>query len=370
MSCKLEMPKYYSYININEKIFLFIRTVLTIESIYFLCYGNPFSLPAFFIGITSLTVIILYIYTGGKSSWKQNEIKLYILIGISAVELYLFFLSCSRIASKKKLMDESIIKIDEFFLGSLFPKGQISLYLDENKTFGPKSIGGKIINNFLIIFYFTYYINPYFFIFVVLFRKCIKETIYRYKNNGKKSQTFNDSWNKFYFTLSIYIATYIQIFFINSIVPAVSPRLHLKDEYKNEIIYYGLNKIMVNIKDDASANSFPSGHVAETFCLVFPFFAMKRYFIAIFIIIISTLIALATVILRYHYFADVLVGMLNSTLSFLICYFIRIILLMKYPELNDEYSQIELIDKITNNSSSKVNNEEKENIIDKESNGT
>ena len=361
MSCKLEMPKFYSSININEKIFLFIRTVLTIESIYFLCYGNPFSIPAFLIGITSLTVTILYIYQGEKSSWKQNEIKLYILIGISAVELYLFFLSCSRIASKKKLMDKAILKIDEFFLGSLFPKGQISLYLDENKTFGPKTTGGKIINNFLLIFYFTYYLNPYIFIFVILFRKCIKETLYRYKNNGQKSLTFNDSWSKFYFTLAVYIATYIQIFFINSIVPAVSPRLYLKEEYKNEIVYYGLNKIMGNIKDDKSANSFPSGHVAETFCLVFPFFAMKRYFIAIFVTIVSILIALATVILRYHYFADVLVGMLNSTLSFLICYFIRIILLMKYPKLKDEYSQIELLDTISGNSS-KENNEK--NIID------
>ena len=368
MSCKLEMPKFYSYININEKIFLFIRTVLTLESIYFICYGNPFSIPAFLIGIFSLIVIISYIYKGEKSTWKQNEIKLYILIGISAVELYFFFLSCSRIAVKKELMDESILKVDEFLLGSLFPKGQISLYLDENKNFGPKSTGGKIINNFLLFFYFTYYLNPYLFIFVVLFWKCIKETIYRYKNNGKKSPTFNDSWSKFYFTLSIYIATYIQIFFINSIVPAVSPRLYLKDEYKNEIIYFGLNKIMGNIKDDTSANSFPSGHVAETFCLVFPFFAMKRYYIAIFVIIVSILISLATVILRYHYFADVLVGMLNSTLSFLICYLIRIILLMKHPELNDEYSKIELLEKITNNQS-EVNNEENENIIiNKESN--
>ena len=75
MSCKLEIPKYYYYINIKEKIFLFIRTALTIESIYFLCYGNPFRIPAFLIGIVSLIVIILYIYQGEKSTWKQNEIK-------------------------------------------------------------------------------------------------------------------------------------------------------------------------------------------------------------------------------------------------------------------------------------------------------
>ena len=43
---------------------------------------------------------------------------------------------------------------------------------------------------------------------------------------------------------------------------------------------------------------------------------MKRHFIAIFVLIVSMLIALATVILRYHYFSDVIVGMLNSTLVF------------------------------------------------------
>ena len=336
MPCHLECPKYYSQININEKIFLIIRTVLTVLSIYLICYGQPISIPAFLIGITSFIVIILYIFQAEKSTWKQNEIKLYILIGFSATELYLFFLSSSRVARNKKLLDESLVKMDEFFLGGLFPKGQISLYLDENKYFGPKTTGGKIINNILILFYFTYYLNPYVFIFLVLFIKCIKETIFRYKNNGQKSNTYFDSWNKFYFTVSVYIATYIQIFFINSLVPAVSPRLHLKDEYKNEIVYVGLNKYMVNIKDDGSANSFPSGHVAETFCLVFPFFGMKRYYIGIFVIIVSLLIGLATVILRYHYFIDVFVGMLNSTLAYLVCYILRIVLEIKYPELNND----------------------------------
>lgn len=342
MSCNLKCPKYYSKINIHQKIFLIIRTVLTIESIYFMCYGIPISIPAFLIGITSLTITFLYIYSAEKSTWRQNEIKIYILIGFSATELYLFFLSCSRIAASKELMDEAIIKIDEYFLGNFFPRGQISLYLDENKKFGPKSIGGKIINNFLLVFYFTYYLNPYVFIFIILFKSCIKETIYRANNNGQKSPTFFDSWNKFYFTVSIYICTYIQVFFINSIVPASSPRLFLKNEYKNKLIYYGPNIIMGQIKDDKSANSFPSGHVAETFCLFLPFLSMKKYFIAFFVLIVSIIIGLATVVLRYHYFADVIVGMLNSILSFLIYCFLQFILNIKYPELSDDQNiQIE-----------------------------
>lgn len=328
--------KYYKKLSINEKLFLIMRVAISLESIYFLCYGNPFSIPAFLMGISTLIVIIIYLYKGEKSTWKQNEIKLYILIVMAGIELYLYFLSSSRIAASRELMDSALVKVDDFLLGRLFPKGQISLYLDENKTFGPTTIGGKIINNILVVFYYTYYANPYVFIFIILFRKCIQETIYRYKNNGQKSPTYNIFWNRFYFTLSVYIATYIQIFFINVLVPAKSPRIYFKGEYKNEIIYYGLNKFMTNIKDDDSANSFPSGHVAETFCLVFPFYAMKKYFIGTFVLIVSLLIALATVILRYHYFVDALVGMFNSTLAFLICYFIRIILKIRYPEQNGE----------------------------------
>ena len=98
MSCHLECPKYYSKININEKIFLIIRLVLTIESIYLMCHGNPWSIPAFLVGMTSITVTILYVYKAEKSTWKQNELKLYILIIISGIELYLFFLASSRIA--------------------------------------------------------------------------------------------------------------------------------------------------------------------------------------------------------------------------------------------------------------------------------
>ena len=91
---------------------------------------------------------------------------------------------------------------------------------------------------------------------------------------------------------------------------------------------------------------------------------MKRYFIGIFVIVVSLLIGLATVILRYHYFVDVLVGMLNSTLAYLVCYSIRIILQIKYPELNAE-SKIEILEKLTS-SENKERNEEEENSNEEE----
>ena len=94
------------------------------------------------------------------------------------------------------------------------PKGQLSLYLDEHEVFGPLTKWGKIINNILLLFYFTYYLVPYVFIFTIFLRKCVHETIYKYKNNGTKSITFNDSWSKLFFVLSVICIVYSPYFVI------------------------------------------------------------------------------------------------------------------------------------------------------------
>ena len=341
-------------ISISKRIFFIVKALSAFESFYFICHGNLYSIPAFFVGIMELLLIFLFIYNQGKKDqWLKNEIRLYLVIFFTAIELPFFFLASSRIAYKKEYKDEAILKIDAFLLGHFFPKGQLSLYLDENENFGPLSKWGKIINNILLIIYFTYYLIPYVFAFMMLLRKCLLETIYRYKNKGEKSNNYNDTWSKFYYCISVYNLTYLQIFFINAFVPAISPRLYLKDEYKNELIYIGLNKIIGNIKDDASANSFPSGHVAETVCLVLPFFVMKRYFIAIFILLDSLLISLATLVLRYHYFLDILMGILNSLMSFFICDFLKYAFkgnMKNYNYENIPFDDIgDLIDKEENN---------------------
>lgn len=341
MSCWF--PNFANEININKKIFFIIRALSTMESIYFIFCKNPQSIPAFILGIINLIITISYIYSHGKKDkWISDEIKLYLLVLIIALELPIYFYASSRIAFKRFFKDEKLLNIDAYFFGNFLPKGQLSLYLDEHEVFGPLTKWGKIINNILLLFYFTYYLVPYVFIFTIFLRKCVHETIYKYKNNGTKSITFNDSWSKLFFVLSVYSATYLQIFLINSLVPAASPRIYLKDEYVNDIVYIGLNKLLCNIKDDGSANSFPSGHVAETFCLFLPFIAMKKYFLASFIFFDSILISIATLVLRYHYNGDVIAAILNSIIAFLLCYFCR----YAYKDLNktQQYKSIPLED--------------------------
>ena len=316
------MPiKQKNFSKFYQKIYLIIRILTSIESFYFIYYENIFTIPSLLLGLITLSLIVLYIYNHKKGKWFSNEIRLYTIVLLSTLDLPFLFIASSRIAAKKKFFDETIIKIDSFLLGNYFPKGQLSLFLDEHQVFGPLTKFGKIINNILLVIYFSYYLIPYVFIFIVLFSKCIRETIHRFKNYGEKSLNYGNSWRELYFSLSVYNLTYIQILIINTIVPAISPRLYLKYEYKNNLLYLGLNKYIGNIKDDASANSFPSGHVGETFCLFLPFLFMKKYFIAFFILMDSLLISLSTLVLRYHYFSDVLMGMLNSIISFILVYF-------------------------------------------------
>ena len=328
--------------NYNQKIYLMIRAITAFESIFFVFFENINSIPALILGLTDLSVIILYIYhREKKEAWVKAEIILYIILFISAVELPIFFIASSRIAAKRELSDELLLKLDTFLLGNFFPKGQLSLYLDEHETLGPHSLLGKIINNVLLFIYFLYYLIPYVFAFTFLLKDCIEETIYRYYNNGKKSIYYNNSWSNYYFCLSVFNLTYFQILMINVLVPAVSPRLYMKYEYKNDLIFYGLTKYLSSIKDDNSANSFPSGHVGETFSLFLPFFFIKKNYIGTIILVYSLLISLATVVLRYHYFVDVLMAMSNSILSFFIVYLCNYAIKDKE---NKEYENIPLYD--------------------------
>ena len=74
-------------------------------------------------------------------------------------------------------------------------------------------------------------------------------------------------------------------------------------------------------KDDRSANSFPSGHVAEVLSIGLSYVVAKSYLTGYIIIFCSFLIAMATLFLRYHYFCDVIAAIICAVLSLIINYF-------------------------------------------------
>jgi membrane-associated phospholipid phosphatase len=227
----------------------------------------------------------------------------------------------SRIAYKKELFDDYLIKIDKFILGWFAKDGQISLYLDQNNFIGPHTTFGRFLNNSLQIFYFFYYLIPYIAMHFMSLLNCGKEVLFRFENKGRKSPSYTHRWSKTHFLFGTYLLTCVFVFFTNTLIPASSPRKHLADKYIHPLELSGFARYLnKKCKDDKSANSFPSGHVAEVLSIGLSYVMVKNYIMGIVIIFCSFLIGMATLFLRYHYFCDILAAIVCSLLSLSINY--------------------------------------------------
>ena len=306
----------FTSLPITEKTFYISLFFTNFLGIYLTFYGSIYSLLPLTISIfTFITTILILLYSG-NSFFKQ--ILTYILYVILAIHLPLFFLATARSNINRPLYDETLLKIDTFLLGWLWKKGQMGLYLDTSPTLNPTTQLGIFIGDVLQIFYFMYYIIPYCCIYLYQLVKCIKTTVHYYKHNTEHVN-HKKHWNDLYFMTTVYVFTYFQIFFINSLFPAISPRLYLEHEYQNKLELTGLSGwIHKTFRDNNSANSFPSGHVAESLCVSLALFRMGSYAFGSVILICSLLIATATLFLRYHYAVDCLFGFIIAGVSFAI----------------------------------------------------
>ena len=354
----------------------FIATILSSLFTVYLLFDY---VPEIFYGImvSTTTLVLGYIFLSKFASfprkWKTGEILLLILTFITVFHLPCHFIASSRITVRKPLKDDLLMKIDDFLLGWLFQDGQISLYIDKNNFIGPHTTLGKFINNSLQFFYFFYYIIPYITMHFFCLANCGKEIIFRFIHKGYRSPTHKKHWNNTLFLFGVYLLNCVFIFFVNTLVPASSPRKHLKEKFIHNLELTGfplyLNK---KCKDDKSANSFPSGHVAEILAIGLSYLGMKKYIMGIIIITFTTLIGLATLFLRYHYFCDLLMAVILSFLSYLIiCHFGYKKYLNREKErkkyfnevtVNNEQSKkdkaihITLAEEVDNNNNNKVKN--------------
>ena len=307
----------------TEKTFFMTVFVTFLFSLYLILHFRQSSVPSFIMGSISIILSLIYINNPEENGkWAFREIILIILLIQLASHLPTYFVAVARICYDKNLKDDLLIKIDNFLLGWIFPKGQLSLFLDVNDTFGPHTHFGQFINNSLQIFYFLYYIIPYISMYIILWSNIIKETIYRFYNKGKKSITYQNSWNEIFFIFSVYNLCYISIFSLNIIIPASSPRIYLKDDFTNILSLTGFAKFLnKTCKDNKSANSFPSGHVAEPLCIAIVLLSCGRKILSILAFVGCIFIFNAILFLRYHYFIDGLMAIFVAFFVFSIPYF-------------------------------------------------
>jgi membrane-associated phospholipid phosphatase len=320
----MKLIKGFNCLGPTHKMFFISTFISSVFTIYLLFDF----VPEIFYGVlvSSTTLMLCYIFltkfAAYPKKWPIGEIFLLILTFITVFHLPSHFIASSRITYRKELKDDQLIKIDNFLLGWLFKDGQLSLYLDTNQFLGPHTTFGRFINNSLQIFYFFYYIIPYVTMHFINLANCGKEIIFRYQNNGLRSPSHRRRWNNTLFLFGVYLLTCVFIFFVNTLVPASSPRKHLQDKFIHPLDLSGFAKYLnKKCKDNKSANSFPSGHVGEVLSIGLSYLGMKNNFIGIIIIIFSILIGLATLFLRYHYFCDILMAAFLSFLSFLINYY-------------------------------------------------
>ena len=283
-------------------------------SIYLLFYGNVNSLVSLASGTTAVIALILIIYNHEhKWSFKSDLCKYFLYIAIASF-LWAYFLGTARINHERPKYDDLLVNVDSFFFGGLWERGQLCLALDKSERFHPETPFGVFLNSFLQAFYFLYYITPYGFVYAFALRRCLMETFHSYRNNGNVRPTSFQNWHDLYFITSVFVWTLNQTFLLNTFLPAVSPRLYFEKEFIHPLKMYGIFKFMQNtFKDNRSANAYPSGHCAKMLCMAFAMFRMGHRAVGSVVLVCAFFVMMATLVLRYHYFADCIAALVLST---------------------------------------------------------
>lgn len=312
----------------------FISTLIScFFTVYLVAHLEIETLYSVMVSSVTLVMIIIYLtkYAAYPSKWKKGDTFLLILTFITVFHLPSHFIAAGRICFRREKKDDLLIEIDKYILGWLVKDGKISLWIDNNDYIGPHTLVGKFLNNTLQILYFFYYLIPYVSMHFMSLLNCLREVIFRFKHNGLKSTSYKKNWNTTLFVFSVYLLTCVFVFFVNTLVPATSPRKHLKNEFTHPLNLSGFGKYLnIRSKDERSANSFPSGHVAEILSIGLSYYAAKDKFTGKLIIFFSGSIALATLFLRYHYFCDIIMAVFLSFLSFGFNYFFGLRRYRKY----------------------------------------
>ena len=320
----MKLIQGFKSLNAAQKMFFISTFISCFFTIYLLFSFVPVIFWSLMVSLVVLILCYIYLskYAAYPNKWKKGDIILLILTFTTVFFLPSHFMASARITFKKELNDDLLMKIDNILLGWLIKDGQVSLYIDQNNFIGPHTTLGKFLNNTLQIVYFYYYIIPYISMHFFSLANCGKEVLFRFQNKGKKSISYTQRWSNTHFIFGTYLLTCDLVFFTNTIIPASSPRLYLSDKFIHPLNLSGFAKYL-NSKthEDKSANSFPSGHVAEILTIGLAYILTGNIILGVIVIFFSFLIAMATLFLRYHYFCDIIAAIICSFIALMINYF-------------------------------------------------
>lgn len=248
-----------------------------------------------------------------KLSWPVVIIRSLMLGGISLTLASYYFASQMIVrVNQIVLRDRVLLLADSMLLGWLFPKGQMSLWLEHHSWLGPNTTFGAFIDQILSGCYLSYYFWPYFTLACLLARAVFIE-----RRKGPYHEAA--SWRTVYSFTTCWVTCFMLIFLLNTLCPATSPRIYLRAEYEYPQPVFLKFIFGPIIHQDNTYGSFPSGHVAETLAVGLATWKLgvtpRLWKIEV---IAAGLVALATVWLRYHYFMDVLSALAVAYLALMV----------------------------------------------------
>ncbi|AEA33148.1 phosphatase PAP2 family protein [Hippea maritima] len=266
--------RLFDYINLGFYIFMLSITLINYQTI-----PQPSVIALMYVSIIAATVFLIYNETHNRIIRLLRYFYPYIFIGF-VFESLGFIVPYINPHNK----DYILIKLDRLILGK-----------DAALIFNIFNIKGFV--DYLQLSYLSYYVLPFFVIY------------YFYSKNKIKRLSYS------LFALSLgYYLSYLGYIFL----PAIGPRYSL-DYLANMPLNGGaiFNAVhqLLNALEHIKQDCFPSGHTEISLLVVLLFWDENRKIALIILPIVLSLI-LSTLVLRYHYFSDVISGIIIAFLVY------------------------------------------------------
>ncbi|WP_025270670.1 phosphatase PAP2 family protein [Hippea sp. KM1] len=258
--------RLFDYINLGFYLFMLVLVVINTSSI-----PQPWIIVSMYVGIISFSVFLIYNETHNRIIRLLRYFYPYIFIGF-VFESLGFIVPYINPHNK----DYILIELDRLILGK-----------DAALIFNVFNV--KWIVDYLQLSYLSYYVLPFFVIY------------YFYSKNKIKRLSYS------LFALSLgYYLSYLGYIFL----PAIGPRYsldYLANMPLNGGVIFNVVHPLLNALEHIKQDCFPSGHTEISLLVVLLFWDENRKMALIILPVVLSLI-LATLVLRYHYFADVVSG--------------------------------------------------------------
>lgn len=199
-------------------------------------------------------------------------------------------------------IDAALRVVDHRLVGWLLPswaEGQISIWLDRHPWIGPGTYFGKVIVEFLQIAYLSFFAWGFFFLWYL---------IYAYWRSEKLNRKAEECWLVLKVFACGWIGPYYLSFFSYMMFPAIGPRYANPEQYVHDINGFGLAGAIAKFIESQQVSPrdcFPSGHTGLTWIVALLALRIAPTY-GRFMVPVAVLMTTATLVLRYHYIADVL----------------------------------------------------------------